>query len=119
VQFAAYAVFHKPPANKGNRRQRQLERRPPDFGLVVNATCHFPFRFLLRAQRQPLDTWTRSFAIRAEDRWSFVATTSLYRQGWPVEEDIVPLWPAISGALDAYRSNLSRFRVDLIQVEIN
>jgi hypothetical protein len=44
---------------------------------------------------------------------------SLYRQGRPVEDDIVPLWPAISGALDAYRSSLSRFRVDLIQVEIN
>ena len=41
MQFAAYAVFHKPPANKGNRRQRQLECRPPDFGLVVDATCHF------------------------------------------------------------------------------
>jgi len=26
VQFAAPAVFHKSPANKGNRRQRQLAR---------------------------------------------------------------------------------------------
>jgi len=37
VQFAAPAVFHKSPANKGIAGNGN-SRVPPDFGLVVDAT---------------------------------------------------------------------------------